>query len=168
MTTVELLVTGLHFIRAGVRAIEPVLEEIIMQAEKEIHMIAYIITPSALPILNLIEKAVAKGVKFTMVVNNLQSQNTIIVSKLNSIMERFPHVRIVDFTDPENGQLHAKVVIADRRRAVIGSANLSWGGMYSNHEIGLLVEGEVAWKLAEIIDSLCVSIGWRKEHRCKE
>jgi len=168
MSTVELLVTGLHFIRAGVRAIEPVLEEIIMQAEKEIHLMAYIITPSALPILNLIEKAAVRGVRLTIVVNNLQSQNTMIVSRLNSIMERFPHVKVFDFTDPENGQLHAKVVIADRRRAVVGSANLSWGGMYSNHEIGLLVEGEVAWKLAEIIDSLCASIERRQEHRCRE
>jgi phosphatidylserine/phosphatidylglycerophosphate/cardiolipin synthase-like enzyme len=36
----------------------------------------------------------------------------------------------------------------------VGSANFTWGGLYANYEVGLLVEGDIAWKLAEIVDSL--------------
>ncbi len=169
MTKVQILVTGSRLISEGVRAIEPVLEEIITQAEKEIHIMAYMITPSALPILSLIEKVAARGVRVTILVNNFQSQNPVIVSKLSAIEGEFPHVKIFDFTDLENGQLHAKVIVADRRSAIIGSANLSWGGMFSNYEVGLLVEGDAAWKLAEIIDTLCARIKQGTDRRsCRE
>jgi len=67
-------------------------------------------------------------------------------------------VVVYDFTDPEKRQLHAKIIVADRKKAIVGSANLSWGGMYSNYEIGLLIEGEAAWKLAEIVDTLGIKL----------
>jgi len=154
MTRIEILVTGPDLIERGIRGIEPVLEEILKAAKNEVHMMVYMFTAGALHILDLIETAAEKGVKIVMVVNNLQLQEVKIVSRLRHIGQKFPHVKIFDFTDPEKRQLHAKIIVVDRRKAVVGSANLSWGGMYSNYEIGLLIEGKTAWKLAEIIDFL--------------
>jgi cardiolipin synthase len=50
--------------------------------------------------------------------------------------------------------LHAKALIIDRKKAIIGSANLSWGGMFSNHEIAVLLEGKEMWSLASLLELL--------------
>jgi phosphatidylserine/phosphatidylglycerophosphate/cardiolipin synthase-like enzyme len=40
-------------------------------------------------------------------------------------------------------RLHAKAVIADGRRCMIGSANLTYSGLTTNLELGVLLEGHV-------------------------
>lgn len=79
-------------------------------------------------------------------------------NELNSLASSFTHVKIIDFSRINNQQLHAKILVVDRKKAVIGSANFSWGGMYANYEVGLFVEGEIAWELAGIIDALSAMI----------
>jgi cardiolipin synthase len=44
----------------------------------------------------------------------------------------------------DGGDLHAKVICADERIAVIGSSNLSFRGLVSNYELGVVVRGEPA------------------------
>lgn len=154
MPAVEILATGPDIVKKGVRGIEPVIEGLIQQATREIHIIAYLITPSALGILEMLEQAAERGVRIVIVVNDLQSQNKAVVQKLTEISDEYPHVNIADFIGGRNRPLHAKILVADRKAAFVGSANLSWGGMFSNYEIGLLVQGKVAWKLSEIADRL--------------
>ena len=157
MTEAEIIGTGSDFIRKGIRGMEPTIEEIITEAKTEIQIMAYVFTPRAIHILNLLEKAAEKGIKITIVINDLSAQKPTIVSKLKKIGETyFPYVRIIDFIDEKKRQLHAKVIVADRKKALVGSANFTWGGMYSNYEVGIRLEGEAAWKLAELVDSLCV------------
>ena len=66
----------------------------------------------------------------------------------------YPHLKIRGFEDLDKGQLHAKVLIIDRSRALIGSANFTWRGMFSNHEVAVLLKGDDVWSLASLIDSL--------------
>ena len=152
MNRIEILATGPELIQRGIRGIEPVVEEIINDAENEIQMVAYIFTSRAIHLLNLMERAAERGIKIDMIINHLESQDEAVRSKLSFLSSRFPHVKIFNFVDPEGRQLHAKIIVVDRKSAVIGSANFSWGGMYANYEIGLLLQGEVVWKLAGIID----------------
>jgi phosphatidylserine/phosphatidylglycerophosphate/cardiolipin synthase-like enzyme len=154
VTKVEILGTGSEFTKQGIRSTEPVIEEIIMQASQEIQILAYVFTSKALHILNLVENAAKKGVRTTVIVNDLQSQEEVIKTKLRAMEASFSHVHVFNFADNTKRQLHAKIVVVDRKKAVIGSANFSWGGMYSNYEIGLLVEGEPAWKIAQLVDSI--------------
>lgn len=58
----------------------------------------------------------------------------------------------MDFSNPDGSQFHAKAVVIDRKRALIGSANFTWGGMAINHEIGVLLKGKYAWDIASLID----------------
>jgi phosphatidylserine/phosphatidylglycerophosphate/cardiolipin synthase-like enzyme len=51
-------------------------------------------------------------------------------------------------------QVHGKVIVVDRKKAVIGSANFTWSGMYGNYEIGVMVYDRQDWKLAKVIDIL--------------
>jgi cardiolipin synthase len=152
---VEVLATGPQFIKSGIRGIEPVIEELIVGASDEIQLTAYVFTAKARHILELIEEAAEKGIKITMIVNNLEDQHKVIKNKLKELQEKYRHVKVRDFVrSHDNQQLHAKVVVVDRARAVVGSANFSWSGMYGNYEIGLLVRGKHAWELGKVIDAL--------------
>lgn len=65
---------------------------------------------------------------------------------------------MANFCDPAGRQLHAKVLVSDRKKALVGSANFSWGGMIANYEIGIMLEGDAAWKMAEIIDKFALIV----------
>lgn len=154
MSRVEILATGPELIKGGIRGTWPVIEEIINSAEREIQVLAYVLTAHAIPVLDMMEDAASRGIKLIMIVNHFELQQEIIQKRLRSLSARFGHVRIFNFADPEGRQLHAKIIVVDRKKAVLGSANFSWGGMYGNYEIGLFMEGELVWKLAGVIDLL--------------
>jgi len=146
-------VTGKRFAGTGLRAIEPVMQEMIGSAQSHIHLLAYLIRESALPLLELLGHALARQVRLTLVINKLSQQPDVVRDRLK-LLGGQPGVEIADFDDPGGGQLHAKVLVADRKRAVVGSANWSWGGLIANHEIGLMLEGDLAWTLADLIERL--------------
>lgn len=84
----------------------------------------------------------------------LLSEDGASLYRQQALSTQFPKAEVYSPVDPQRdgGQLgsHAKVVIADRLRAYIGSANLTTRGMHGNLELGTLVEGIVAedcWKL---------------------
>ena len=158
MSGVWILATGPELLKEGVRGIEPVIEELIASARSEIYIVAYLLTRQAARILDLAEKAAERGVRVTIVINRLEAQDESIRSRLNFLRGSSPRITVYNFSDPAGRQLHAKVVIADRRRAVIGSANLSWGGMVTNYEIGIMLEGDAVWKLAALIDSFITAM----------
>lgn len=153
MNDVQLLVTGRYFTGAGLRGIEPVMEELIASAHREIQMLIYLLSEGAFPLLLGLQEALSRGVRCTLVVNHMQDHDPTVKTILDSLGARFPNARIVDFSDPKGGQLHAKILVVDRQRAVVGSANFSWGGLFGNHEVGVLLEGAIAWDLASLIDS---------------
>lgn len=75
-------------------------------------------------------------------------------SRLAALSAEYSWVTVVDFTYTTGNQIHAKVVVVDRRKAVVGSANFSWRGMYGNYEIGVLIRNKPAWTLGKIVDRL--------------
>ena len=153
-TDIQVLVTGSRFTGRGFRAIEPVMGELIRSAQEEIHIAAYVLTPSALSLLGLIEGALKRGVRVTAIINNLEQQPHGVTARLQMMAESFSHMRLSSISSREGGQLHAKVLVADRKVAVMGSANLTWGGLVTNHELALLISGDAAWHLASLIDIL--------------
>lgn len=149
------LATGEPLVGAGVRAFEPVMEDLIRAARREIQIAAYRFDESALPLLDLLKEAVRRGVRVTLVVNAVAAQPPAIRAFLVRILEEYPECfKLRDFSRARRGLLHAKVLVVDRQSAVIGSANFTWGGLVSNCEIGVLVEGECAWRVSRLIDVL--------------
>lgn len=55
--------------------------------------------------------------------------------------------------------MHAKAIVADRDRALVGSANFTTGGFRNNIEVGVEVRGPVATDLAKLFDDL-IAAGW--------
>lgn len=157
MTTspaITILATGDRFVGHGIRAIEPVLWEMIGSAQSELHMAVYRFDPEASVILDLVERALQSGVRLLLITNDLHSQADVISSRLEAFAVNYSHARIIDFAASAGGFLHAKAIVADRAKAIVGSANLTAGGLGTNHEIAILVEGESAWRIASLIDLL--------------
>lgn len=156
MTSIKILATGSDFLKEGIRGTGPVVEKIMDEAKKEIQIMAYVISKHADNFLVLIEKALERGIKITLVINKLGEQDNDVIEKLYSWKKKFSYFKFVDF-DRKGKTLHAKVVVVDREKAVIGSANFSWGGMSSNYEIGILIEGREAWTLGKLVDDVAFS-----------
>lgn len=156
MTEVRILATGTDFLKENVRGTGPAVEGIIDGARKELHIMAYVISRHAENFMDLLEKALERGVKTTLVINRLEGQDEETRIRLASWAGRFPYFRLVDF-DRKKKTLHAKVVVSDRDRAVIGSANFSWGGMSGNYEVGVMIQGRDAWTLSRLVDDAASS-----------
>jgi phosphatidylserine/phosphatidylglycerophosphate/cardiolipin synthase-like enzyme len=154
----QVLVTGKCFSGLGLRAIGPVLQELVLSAQEEIHLMSYLLTDSAAPLIDMLEEVLEKGVRVTAVVNSYEGNSKPLLNRLQALAQKHRHARVFVYSDADKGSLHAKVLVADRKRAVVGSANLSWGGMVTNNEISLLVEDSSAWALASLIDRLATQL----------
>ena len=95
-----------------------------------------------------------REVLVVVILNKLEEQDEKIRSKIRKMERQYRKFRVVDFTDLAGGDMHAKVIVADRKKAIIGSANFSWPGMSHNYEMGVQLEGDYAWKLGNIIDGI--------------
>ncbi len=155
--TIQILTTGLT--RANTRNTASVVEEVLSSAKDEIQILAYVFTPHASKVLKLIENAAKRGLRITIVINSFEHQNEKIKSKLHGLVQEFSYVKVYDFESNGEEQLHAKMIIVDRKRAIIGSANLTWGGITSNYEIGVLLEGKDVWEISYLIDDLMTKMG---------
>lgn len=54
----------------------------------------------------------------------------------------------------EEADLHAKIILVDRKYALAGSANLSLRGLMDNHEPALHVEGNAVADITRAVDLL--------------
>ncbi len=151
---VTVLATGPRFLRSRVRAIEPVLVELIEEAREELHVAMYALEDGAGTLVEALERAILRGLRCVLVLGRVGPGGRDTLERFLRLRTDAPGLLTVVFREPEGGVLHAKVVVADRRKAVVGSANLTWGGLRGNHEIGVLVEGEPAWQIAELVDVL--------------
>lgn len=153
MTEVQILATGPEFIGEGVRGTGQVVEELITEAKNEIQILAYLFTKSG-KVISLLEKSLRKGIKVSIVINDMENQDVEVKTKLRELSSEFSNLKVIDFHRNSGEQLHAKVVVIDRKKAVVGSANFSWSGLTRNYEVGVLLSGEAAWKLGKIVDDL--------------
>jgi len=68
------------------------------------------------------------------------------------MLRLYSHFYIYNFCPPDQRDLHAKVIVFDRNRALVGSSNLSRRGLENNLELGIIVEGKIAAGLADVVE----------------
>lgn len=164
----EILVTGLGWLGGTHRSLAIVLQDVIDRAQQSLDITAYSITGEADEVLAAINDKAAQGVTVRMIIDNLEADQDDEKSKtrkarlrtvLREMMRINPQtLRIWNFPHESNNDgLHAKVLVADRSHAVIGSANLSFRGFQGAHELGVLVHGETARQTSKCIDKLIIS-----------
>ncbi len=155
MSDMEILATGRLFVKHNrVRATQPVIERLLLNVKKSIHMLAYKLGPN-MEMWNLLEAKIKYGCDATIILS-MDDQVQPVRRRLHKMAHQYQgNLHLMDFKNPEGGLLHAKVLVVDRKAAVLGSANFSKGGFDDHYEIGLLIENEdTTWQLADLIDSL--------------
>jgi len=154
MSKVQIVVSGLGWMGGGVGSIESAIQELIENAQDEILLTAYSIG-NADHIFDLLDSALARGVRVRMIINRLTEQHSSVQNRLEELRKDFPHFCLHPFhPDGERGDLHAKVLVVDRRYALVGSSNLSYNGLILNHELAVLIEGQVASAIGTALDKL--------------
>jgi|SRR5579883_2236951 len=142
----------------GVLPTKDAVREVVAAARDELVIVGYSITDNGLRDV-LVDRA-KDGVAVTVVGDRKNRA-------ARDLRRSWPHgVRLVALEDVEgdidNSSLHAKIVVADRKTAVLGSANFTVAGMTRNLELGARIEGAAAAQLATIVDTLRVN-GWLVE-----
>jgi phosphatidylserine/phosphatidylglycerophosphate/cardiolipin synthase-like enzyme len=135
------------------RATAETVISLIMTARRTLQLFApYIDRPGVTPLVTPIRQAAQRGVAVTIafvakldrggasrLLEELVGETSGVALRSLESGDRFPHL---------------KVVMADGARAYVGSANLTWGGLVTNLEIGALVEGAKVAVLEDVFASL--------------
>lgn len=154
----RVVATGHSWLGAGTGSVETALEELMKGASREIQIAAYRITSSAGDFLQLLKQRLDSGVRIILVINKLEAQDPPILERLVALSASYPHFELYNFQPKgEHEDLHAKVIIADRERALVGSANLTGRGLVGNHELGVVLSGRIARDLGLALDRLIQS-----------
>jgi len=153
----QVVVTGLAWMGSGIGSIESAMERLFREAEREILITSYSISNATDLMIEWFESALARGVLIRMVMNRICQQPPGVVVRLESLSRTYPHFYLYDFTDEQEYDLHAKVIVTDRRMALVGSSNLSRRGLLNNHELALFIEGKSAEQIASAVDKLLLS-----------
>jgi phosphatidylserine/phosphatidylglycerophosphate/cardiolipin synthase-like enzyme len=104
---------------------------------RELALVVYAMSAGPVRVWQALEHAVDSGIRCTLVVDRLDAQNPEMRERLRALRNR--HVGtfdVIDFVgEDDNDHLHAKIVVADRRRALVGSANLTAHGLLLADEL---------------------------------
>ena len=154
LNRVSLAVTGLSWLGGGVKSVQQECLSIIRSARRELTLCAYSITAGAGTLIDEIADVAGQGV--TLIINNVRNQPADVRYRLRTWSTSVTkNIRLFDFnTDDPQHQLHAKIIAADRTIALVGSANLSFHGMVSNHELAVVLRGPIAEEIAVRLDTL--------------
>lgn len=148
---VTLAVTGMAWLGSGITSVEQEMLALVRGAQRNIGLCAYSITDGAMTLLHEISEVVSQGVSATLIVNAFEDQPATVQNYLRRQMRERPKGwTVLDF-QPVGRQtdLHAKLLTVDGSIALIGSANLSFYGMVSNHEMAVVLRGPAAETVAQ-------------------
>jgi phosphatidylserine/phosphatidylglycerophosphate/cardiolipin synthase-like enzyme len=153
---VSVVATGIGWVGGGAGAIERRLANLIAEAERELVLAVYVMSRGPARVWSALEKAIDGGISCTLVADRLDSQDPEMRKRLQALRDRHrPTFRVLDFVgETDRDHLHAKIVVADRRRALIGSANLTAHGLLLGHELAVCIDGPAAEEIAARIDML--------------
>lgn len=153
---VQVAVTGTGWIGGGVPSVERVLLEVIRAAKREVMLTAYSITTGSARVLEALEEALATGVRCVLLVDRFLEQPPSVRNTLERLVARYPYIaNIHDWPRGDDAEgVHAKLVVADRAVALVGSANLSGRGLLTAHELAVVIRGPTAESIARLIDQL--------------
>jgi phosphatidylserine/phosphatidylglycerophosphate/cardiolipin synthase-like enzyme len=136
----------------GVPTTRDVVRTLLQGATREILVVGYSITDEEFR-GQLIRKGV-QGVRVTVVGDRTRAEAQALLREWPALATPLLALQGVE---PEQGQssvTHGKVVVADRREALIGSANFTLGGLRNNLELGLLVRGDAAEQVCTLVERL--------------
>lgn len=125
---------------AGVLIMRQALLDTIDRAERELIIVGYMIDDQ-----KIVERICSKPAGVTVTVHVDEKQTMDWPSAKSAVAKMRKSGAIVKLHDPgKRESLHAKVIIADSKEAVVGSANLTSRGADRNFEVGVRIRGPSA------------------------
>ena len=171
--SVDTVWTGPEVAGSMTRRTEAVVKEIIAEAQEELLIVGYWLVTSTVQIKELIDLLIDKakaGVKVRFVFDPAE-RGANSPDNFKALSDRWPSdlpfaprqvfswseemEKVVSKSGVEyDRKLHAKVIVADRRDALVTSANLTHAGLLQNLEMGFRVEGVMAGAVVDHFDLL--------------
>ncbi len=151
---VSLVWTGPALASIRARSTTGVLLELIERARSEVIIVGYAWTDGAAAIFQALVAAQQRRVRVTIAGDQLEQNLNVLRSHWPS-GQQLPEL----YTRPASpldgkSALHAKLAIADSRRMLVTSANLTYHGLAGNIEIGLVVTGQSVADAVELLSAL--------------
>lgn len=146
---ITVIASGWLMQEEGVRNIESVLLEMMEATRDRLYIAVYTVSSKPAVFWEKLESLLERGVDVRFVIQGNIDHDPGVYRILEDLLVKFPDFCVYLFTG--DGPLHAKIAVSDGIRAVTGSANITGGGLFSNHEIGVYIEGEAAWTLEKLI-----------------
>jgi len=132
----ELVISGERWLGKGLVSVYSRIEEIIESAQYSILIAVYQFTSKEL--ISLIENALNRGVRVE-----------IYTTKISERLKNHPDLKIHILNDI---MLHAKIIIVDGRKILLGSSNFTFSGFFKNYEIGIYMEDErMAFEVTKLV-----------------
>lgn len=152
-----------HPTSGRVRRLDQALYEVIERAEDALLLMTFAAWPFE-PLVEALRSATARGVELRMVLETAAaSRGALSSDRVEEWRSALPHARFwtwlvgrrgAEPTAPA-GVMHGKIAVADRRLALVSSANLTGRALSSNLELGVLVEGGlVPARIVDYVDEL--------------
>lgn len=158
---IRIVVSGSTWMGDGLGSVESALYDLFKGARNEVTIVAYSITASKIldPIFEQIEGLLKRSILVRIIVNRFSELYGSAQGRLRNLEQRYrPFLELFSFDpDKEKADLHAKIIMVDRQKALVGSANLSLRGLLDNHELGVIVEGSIVADIGKAIDKLFAS-----------
>lgn len=151
---VDVLASGPAWLGGGVIAIETAVRDLFRGAEREIWITAYSATSRVEGLIDDVAAALARGVHVHIILNKAPEQDTTFVTNVQALAIQYEHLKLMGFAGTDRSDLHAKVMVADDRIAIVGSANLSARGFIHNYELAVRVVGPAARSVASAVRRL--------------
>jgi cardiolipin synthase len=144
--------TGEKWIGSGVRSSYSVVMGMIEEAGEQLVLTAYVLTN--IDVVNNIILALDRGVRVTIYLYDSGEEN-IISEAVRQIIEVQKEYSYIKVKIVRTKVLHAKIIVADSRKVLVGSANFTHYGLTSNYELGFLVEdAEIAGKILSLVGTV--------------
>jgi phosphatidylserine/phosphatidylglycerophosphate/cardiolipin synthase-like enzyme len=159
---VEIAWTGPGTEAVPLRRVDQVLYQLVESAETEVLLVTYA-AYKAERALDVLRLATERGVQTALVIELAEeSGGKITFDALDSIRTRVPRASVFYWPLQRRarnaagmyGSMHVKCLVADRKMALVSSANLTDLALAMNMELGLLVGGPIPSRLAAHFDQL--------------
>jgi len=109
-------------------------------------------------LMETLVNALGRGVKITVLTHeaeNLASSQSVALEDLRRAAERLgKSLSVYTAVTSAGSMLHAKLILADSRRAIIGSANLTGPGLEQNMEAGVVLGEREALEIRRVVEGL--------------
>jgi phosphatidylserine/phosphatidylglycerophosphate/cardiolipin synthase-like enzyme len=159
---VDIAWTGPGTEAVPLRRVDQVVYDMVESASEEVLLVTYA-AYRAERALRTLKEATERGARVKLVIELAkESGGKISYDGLQAFRASVPLAQVYYWpTDRRKrdasgsyGSMHAKCLVADRKRAFVSSANLTDYALEANMELGLVVEGNAAARLADHFDQL--------------